>query len=273
MGSCGGSPCDAYEVALFSNNTYSYTVYPHRRVFTGRIAFSETARDLLRTPFFWQTNPETESHGNWPAEITIYAQYHNGAREISVIPKDDGYSAYQAFTKSVTAPVLSDVAARLTREERTLRDSQSMLAVSVLHSPLLGCPFYKAVFTPTSKALIEYSPPLRFTRHAAQVKPSARIESHTIAARIPFDAIKNLVKRNRVASLYEDYPTMGADQPFVNVVLTYKTSSYTIEANEPQFWPIELRNFTSAVDRMVLNQLSRAGRTCKMLTGPRNSGQ
>src|SRR5436309_612845 len=75
VGSCGGSPCEAYQIALSPNNTYSYTIYPHRRIFTGSADFYGAARELVRSPLFKQSNPETGGHGNWPDEITIYVKF------------------------------------------------------------------------------------------------------------------------------------------------------------------------------------------------------
>jgi len=258
VGSCGGSPCEAYQIALFPNNTYSYSIYPHRRIFTGSADFYEAARNLVRSPFFRQSNPETGGHGNWPDEITIYAKFNGGARQISVIPKDANYAVYRAFAQAVSKPVLQDVAAQRDREERTLRDPSALLTVSVLHSPLLRCGFYKAVFDRTGDAAIEYAPPYLFTK-------KARLPvRHSIAAHIRFDTIRDLIKRDHMASLYEDYPTMGADQPYLNITLAYKSSTYSIKANEPKFWPANLRDFISAVDGLVLNQIPNGRRACSV---------
>ena len=259
VGSCGGSPCEAYQIVLFPNNTYSYMIYPHRRIFTGPADFSEGARDLVRSPFFRQSNPETGGHGNWPDEITIYAKFIGGARQISVIPKDANYAVYRAFAQAVSAPVQQDVAAQRDREEHTLRDPSALLTVSVLHSPLSRCGFYKAVFSRTGDAAIEYAPPPLFTEEA---RLPVR---HSIAAHISFDTIRNLLERDRIASLYEDYPTMGADQPYVNMKLTYRNSLYTIKANEPKFWPANLRDFISAVDGLILNQIPNGRRVCSVI--------
>jgi hypothetical protein len=258
VGSCGGSPCEAYQVALLPNNTYSYTIYPHRRIFTGRADFYEAARDLVRSPFFRQSNPETGGHGNWPDEITIYAKFNGGARQISVIPKDANYAAYRAFAQAVSAPVLQDVLAQRLREERTLRDPQGLLSVSVWHEPLLRCGFYKAVFNRTGNMTIEFAPPYLFTEKA--YLPVRR----SIAARVPFSLIKDLIERDRVASLYEDYPTMGADQGYLNVTLTYKTSTYGIKAAESKFWPSNLQHFISRVDALALNQIPNGRRVCSL---------
>ncbi len=258
VGSCGGGPCEAYQIALSPNNTYSYTIYPHRRVFTGNADFSDAARRLVATPFFRQNNPETGGHGNWPDEITIYTKVDGGARQISVIPKDANYAIYRAFAQAVSAPVQRDVAAQRDREERTLRDPSALLSVSVQHSPLLRCGFYKALFKNTGTAAIEYMPPYLFS-------VSARLPvRRSIAAHIRFDTIKDVVKRDRVASLYEDYPTIGADQPSLNVVLQYKNSTYSIKGNEPKFWPANLRDFVSAVDSVVLHQIPNGRSTCSV---------
>ena len=256
VGSCGGSPCEAYQIALSPNNTYSYTVYPHRRIFTGSADFYEAARDLVRSPFFRQSNPETGGHGNWSDEITIYATFIGGARQVSVIPKDANYAAYRAFAQAITAPVQRDVAAQLANEERTLRDPRNLRGVTVSHSPLLRCAYYKAVFKPTGTAAIDYWPPFSFgTRFPVR---------HSITTHIPFVTIRSLVERDRAASLFEDYPTMGNDQPYVNITLQYKNSMYTIKGNEPRFWPANLRDFISGVDGLVLNQIPNGRSTCSV---------
>lgn len=266
VGACGESPCQGYQIMLSPNNTYSYSIYPHRRIFTGIADFSEAARDLARSPFFRQSSPETGGRGNSSSEITIYVRYRGGARQISVMPKDDNYAAYRAFAQAVSAPVQRDVAANLAREERTLRDPQNLLTVSVFHSPLLRCLGYHAVFNRNGGVFIAYASPRRFT-------PKERFPAwHTAAAHFPFAGLKELVARDHVGSLYQDYPTMGADMPYFDVTLTYSTGTYTIKANEPRFWPANLRNFASVIDGVVLENLPHGRRDCTAARSPRLGG-
>src|SRR5579875_3457744 len=59
LGQCGGVPCVAEQVGIYSSGPYSYSIYPHRRVFavTGP-NFADVLQKLRDTPFFNEQHRE-----------------------------------------------------------------------------------------------------------------------------------------------------------------------------------------------------------------------
>lgn len=156
------------------------------------------------------------------------------------------YALYRSVAEFVLRPIRTNVAAIRTHEEKTLRSPSDLLEAAVTHAPLGKCLFYVARFTRAGQVNVKYA----VRQHiGAPVRPYAH------KSFLPFYKIRALIGNDRIASLYEDYPTMGNDLESANVQMTYRRGEYTISGPQRQFWPDNLRAFISSVDHLVVHWL------------------
>lgn len=232
---------------MTSSSRYSYTVYPHRRMFdvTGP-KFSEVVQRLRDTPFSNEDHRDSNEHGNSSSVITIFVETQNDREQVTVGESNPHYTRYRALAEFVLQPIRASVAAIRIHEEETLRNPNDLLDVSVTHGPLGKCSFYDAQFAQSNHVSVRY-----------EVDPQigTPLLQRFYRGFLPFNSIRELVNYDKIASLYEDYPTMGHDFEAANVQLTYRSGAYTINGPERQFWPESLNTFISSVDRVVAQRL------------------
>lgn len=244
LGACGDMPCASEQVAASSTGGYSYTIYPHRRAFVvDGPAFSDVMRRLRGTAFFSDNRREAAEHGN-SGDITIFVATKNGNRQVTADEGSSDYAQYFAFAQFVLQPVRSNVAALRAHEQQTLRRPADLLQISVTHEPFGKCYFYDARFSQAGNVAVRYA-------STWKMLPLQRWYNGTLR----FDRIRSLVDRNKIASLYEDYPTMGHDFEEAGVQLTYRSGTYSIDGPERQYRPPEFKTFISSIDRLIAQRL------------------
>lgn len=247
LGQCGGMPCAAEQVATSGSSRYSYTLYPHRRMFvaTGP-AFSEVVQRLRATPFFNERYRDSRVHNNSSSVIAISAAAQSGNEQVRVDESNSHYAQYRSFADFVLRPVRANVAWMRAHEEQKFRNANDLLDVAVIHGPLGKCSFYDARFAQPNRMVLRYA-----FRPQVETQP----QQYVYRGVLPFEIIRRLVKNDKLASLYEDYPTMGDDLEGAKVNLTFRSGAYAINGPERQFWPKNLNSFISSVDRTVAQRL------------------
>ncbi len=247
LGQCGGVPCVAEQVAMINGGPYSYTIYPHRRVFAVTAPnFADVVRRLRDTPFFNEQRRDSSEHGNSSSLVAIFVETQHGSEQVSIDESNPHYAQYRALAEFVLQPIRANVAALRTREEEALRSSKDLLDVSVTHGPLGKCLFYVAQFTQPDHVNVRY---------ALEPQIGTPLLQRFYKGSLPFETIQELVNYNKIASLYQDYPIMGDDFEAANVQLTYRSGQYRISGPQRQFWPESLTTFISSVDRAVAQRL------------------
>lgn len=217
-------------------------MYPHRRVFNRTFAnFAEIVQRLNETPFYSEIGADSKEHGNSSSVIAIFVQSGNTTGQIRVDPSHPEYARYRAFAQYALTSVKTSVAAARQQEVRSQRKPQDLRAVSVTHEHFGSCYFYVARFPHTGHTTIRF----------ATVDASRHLVEHDIQSAVPFSIVRSIVERDKIASLYEDYPTMGHDWERVKVDLAYEQGAYTIDGPQIQFWPVELKQFVASIDRLV----------------------
>lgn len=251
VGSCGTPFCNGYQIALFKNNTYSYTLFPHRRVWTGSIAsFPAIARQLNDISFFEMRNDSPSASGNSPQHTALYVKTNGSERTIYSDPGDANYERLRRVVAYVAPIVQRDVETQRRRRQHALQHYNDLTAVSVERSPLLRCYGYHAIFNESGDVAIDYAP---------EYPP--RSPRKFVRTRVPFSHITVPLRRFDISSLYEDYPVLRQDSAAVDITLTYRKATYTISAHDPLFWPLPLQNFVSSVDSEVLADIILANRS------------
>ncbi len=251
VGSCGTPFCSGYQIALFKNNTYSYTLFPHRRVWTGRIpSFAAIVRQLNDISFFGMRSDSLSAPGNKPQQTAVYVKTSVWERTIYSDPGDPNYERLRRLVGDVAPIVQRDVEKQRRLQQHALQNYNDLTAVSVERSPLLRCYGYHAMFNKSGDAAIDYAP---------EYPP--RSARKFVRTRVPFSHITEPLRRFDLSSLYEDYPVFRQDGASVDITLTYNKATYTISAHDPLFWPLPLRNFVSSVDAEVLADIILVNRS------------
>ena len=248
VGQCGGPPCQAYQIGIDKHHTYLYTVYPHARQWQGKFNdFERVANALSQTGFFSRRYSDHNDGVSHSDVMTLWVESKSTHWQLYLTPTDPEYDKYKAFAGSMLRPVLRDVALTRKREARQFRDPRNLVGASVAHWLPYSCAAYSAHFDRTSRTRVAFfdlgtSPPTQ----------------KSTAIFVPFARIREQVAKNDLAALDEDYPSPSAEGPDpLNVTLLYKNSRFKITGNDPRYWPSQLSDFLTAVDKLVRPSFER----------------